>query len=128
MGWREDLRDRLNPRSRVDSASQPACPECAAQRTVRTIERAFYCPACGHTWTLAGTRTWRTFVPMNDSQPPPLCPQCGNAMTDEDIARQPGRSAGVGVPEVWMHPGYYKRARCLRCDHVVEPPTKYDEH
>jgi hypothetical protein len=66
VGWRDDLQDRLNPRSRGGCASQPACPGCAAQRTVQTIDRALYCPTCGHVWTADVTHAWRTFVLVND--------------------------------------------------------------
>jgi len=128
MGWREDLRDRLTPRSRVGSAPQPACPACAAERTVRTIDRELYCPTCGHVWTGRVAHVWRASVPLTDSQPPPLCPQCGNSMIYEAVARQPAPTAGGDAATVSAHAGYYKRAHCLHCDHVVEPPTKYDEH
>jgi hypothetical protein len=128
VGWREDLQNRLNPRSRAGPASEPACPECAAQRTIRTIDRGLYCPACGHLWTGNVARVWRAYAPVADSQSPPLCPQCALAMTYEDVARQPGPTAGGDVAAARLHAGYYRRAHCFHCDHVVEPPTKYDEH
>ena len=52
MGWREELQDRERLTSRRPARPQPACPECAAQRTIQTIDRALYCPNCGLVWSL----------------------------------------------------------------------------
>jgi len=50
MGWREDLERRQQPTRRVAPAPQPPCPDCAANRTIQTIDRALFCPSCGHIW------------------------------------------------------------------------------
>jgi hypothetical protein len=50
MGWREDLLRRQQPAMRVVPAPQPPCPDCAAKRTIQTIDRALFCPSCGRVW------------------------------------------------------------------------------
>jgi ribosomal protein L37AE/L43A len=41
-------------------SKRPACPECAANRTIHTDtlndRNVFYCPKCGHVWHV-GTHT-----------------------------------------------------------------------
>jgi len=41
-------------------------------------------------------------------------------MTYEDAPLHPGPTSGSDVPAVWMHQGFYKRARCRQCDHVAQ--------
>src|SRR6266550_7500374 len=89
VGWREDLHRRLKLRGQRDAVNEPACPECAAARTIPTVDRGFVCPTGEHVWTAEAPRTWRTFVPVTDSQSPPFCPQCGIPMTHEDARREP---------------------------------------
>jgi len=108
----------------IGSATAPACPECTDTRTVSTIDRALYCPTCGHTWREDVPRLGRTFVPKADSPPRPLCPQCGTPMTYEDAAREPGQTAGSAMPAVWVDEEFFKHARCRRCGHLDRPVSR----
>lgn len=106
MGWHDGLHRRRKRPSEHGAECQPACPECpecSDTRTVSTINRALYCPTCGHVWTEDVPRIGRTFVnqPVSRSRralenqshisdlsarearhPSPTCPTCHSPDTE----------------------------------------------
>ena len=54
---------------------------------------------------------------MSDPVLPTTCEICGGPMTREIVERRPDPDG----PTHDAHPGYYERATCQRCNHIVEP-------
>jgi hypothetical protein len=50
---------------------------------------------------------------------PSTCEICGGPMTREIVGRRPDPND----PTVDAQHGYYERAACQRCNHIVEPET-----
>ena len=119
VGWREDL-ERHDPASRRGSAPQPACPDCGAQRTVHTIDRALYCPNCDHTWNVDRTcrqnAAYRAYACV-PTPPPKLGPACS-------LCQSPRTEAMVALSAI--NPDFYFFS-CQTCGHMwivnKTPPT-----